>query len=141
MLSRWIWGLEITSLLNKKVLNFYHLKSLSFILWWVYPSLRKVNFSKYLDLYRRNASGTCKTCMQEPFPNGDNRIWKCYNKRIILKVNKSKHAQISCYISLLIHFFRMFRFYTPWKHHFPDVFRGYNWEYGGRNGLNNTPFL
>ena len=55
----------------------------------------KLNFSKYLDFYRRNASGACKMCLQKFFPNGKQRKEKSYNKKIILKVNKSKNVQIS----------------------------------------------
>ena len=54
-----------------------------------------VSFCRNLDHYHKNASGTCKACIQKPFPNGEHRILKCYNKRIILKVDKSKQAQIN----------------------------------------------
>ena len=46
-----------------------------------------------------------KTCLQKPFPNGENRIWKCYNQMILLKVSKSKHVQISLLLYLVVNSF------------------------------------
>ena len=68
-----------------------------------------------------------KTFLQKLFPNVEQRILKCYNKRIILKVNKSKHVKTS-FLYLVISFecsdftppqnidFLMFSGDTKWKH-------------------------
>ena len=65
----------------------------------------KLNFAKYLDFYRRNPSGTCKTCPQKAFPNGEHRTQKCYIKKIILKVNKSKNVQTILLLHLVFNSF------------------------------------
>ena len=98
-----------------------------------------MNFSKYLDLYRRNASSTRKACLQKPFPNGEHRIQKCYNKRIILKINKSKHVQINLLLYLAFNlFFPNVPILYPLKTSFS---RDIKWEHGKiEMELNNTPF-
>ena len=96
-----------------------------------------MNFSKYLDLYRRKASGTwsrhvCKNLFQMV-----NREYKNVTiKELFWKsINLNTFKQI-CYIWLLTHlFFRMFRFYTLWKYCFPDVFRGYKMGTWGKKWI------
>ena len=46
-----------------------------------------------------------------------------------------------CYIWLLTHFFRMFRFYAPENIVFLMFSGDKKWGHGGRNVLSNTPFL
>ena len=97
-------------------------------------SEKNPNFSKYLDLYRRNTSGTCQKWLQKRFPNGEHRIWKCYNKKIVLKVNKSNHVKINLWLYLIFNsFFSKCSDFTP-----PEniIFKGYKMgTWGNGNGI------
>ena len=116
------WRLEV-----KQVLNLYHLKSLSFILFWEWPFLKKMNFCKYLDLYRKNASATWLRCV---FKNLFQMV-NIENKNVTTKelfsksVNLNMFKWVCCCIWFTTHFIRMFRFYTSWKHWFSDVLKEY----------------
>ena len=82
-----------------------------------------------------------KTCLQKPFRNGEHRIKKCYNKRIILKVNKTKHVQINLLLYLV--FSSFFFPDAPILYPLKTSFSGdTKWEHGRiKMELNNTPFL
>ena len=99
-----------------------------------------MNFFNYLDLCHKNASGTCKTCLQKLFPNGEHRIEKGYNKRIVLKIDKSKNVQINLLSYLVFNpFFPNLPILYPLKTSFS---RDTKWEHGEiEKELNNTPFL
>ena len=96
----------------------------------------KFKFCKVKQMFKDPKVISCLNILQEQYVISP--IDKAANNIAFMCKKFYVHVFIK-ELSLLIHFWPMFPFYTPWKHQrFSGVSRGYDMETLARNGLKTT---